>query len=69
MSIKHAEIKETMFLDLLESIDALCNFLHQVCFSDEATFHANGVVNRYNYRIWAIKIHISHVSWREAVPE
>jgi hypothetical protein len=32
----------------------------------EATFHVSGVVNRYNCMIWGVKIHMSHVSWREA---
>jgi hypothetical protein len=39
-------------VDMLETIDAPTDFLFQVCFSDEATFHASGVVNRYNCRIW-----------------
>jgi hypothetical protein len=39
-------------VDMLERTDTSPDFLCQVCFSDEATFHANGVVNRYNYRIW-----------------
>lgn len=28
------------------------SFLHDVFFSDEATFHMNGCVNRHNVRIW-----------------
>jgi hypothetical protein len=38
-------------VDMLERTDASPHFHHQVCFSDEATFHINGVVNRYNCRI------------------
>jgi hypothetical protein len=34
-------------VDMLERIDASPNFVRQVCFSDEATFQVNGVVNRY----------------------
>jgi hypothetical protein len=37
---------------VLERIDVSPDFLHQVCFSDEVAFHVNGVVNRYNCRIW-----------------
>ena len=28
------------------------DYLKRVCFSDEATFHSSGVVNRHNVRIW-----------------
>jgi hypothetical protein len=38
-------------VDVAERIDASPNFLLQVCFSGEATFHVTGVVNRYNCRI------------------
>jgi hypothetical protein len=34
---------------MLERIDPSLDFLRQVCFSDEAMFHVNGVVN---CRIW-----------------
>jgi hypothetical protein len=37
---------------MLERIDAAPDFLRQVSFSDEATFHVSGVVNRYNCKIW-----------------
>jgi hypothetical protein len=39
-------------VDMLERIDSSHDFLRQVCFSGEVTFHVNGVVNRYNCRIW-----------------
>jgi hypothetical protein len=39
-------------VDMLERTDASPDFLCQVRFADEATFHVNGVVNRYNCRIW-----------------
>ena len=29
------------------------DYLKCVCFSDEATFHTSGVVNRHNVRIWS----------------
>jgi hypothetical protein len=53
-------------VDMLERNDASPDFLRQVCFSDEARIHVNGVANRYNCRIGAVKIHMSHVSWTEA---
>jgi hypothetical protein len=47
------QVARTNFaVDMLERIDASPDFLHQVCFSDEVTFHVNGVVNRYNCRFW-----------------
>jgi hypothetical protein len=56
-------------VDMLERIYTSPDFLLQVCFLYKATFHVNGVVNRYNCRIRAVKIHISHVSWIEADPK
>jgi hypothetical protein len=54
------EVARTNFaVDMLERIDDSPDFLRQVCFSDEATFHVNEVLNRYN---------MSRVSWKEAVP-
>jgi hypothetical protein len=63
-------------VDMLERIDASPAFLRQVCFSDEATFHVNGVVNSYNCRIWGsqtpcvtcelesvIQLNARHVDW------
>jgi hypothetical protein len=38
-------------VDILERTDPSPDFLYQVCYLDEATFHVNGVVNRYNCRI------------------
>lgn len=37
---------------MLNGIDDNPNFLQRVLFTDEATFHINGSVNRYNCRIW-----------------
>ena len=37
---------------LIQSIDADENFLSNLIFSDESTFHLNGIVNRHNCRIW-----------------
>lgn len=37
---------------MLEQIDDDPDFLKRVLFTDEATFHINGCVNRHNCRIW-----------------
>jgi hypothetical protein len=37
---------------MLNKIDDDEIFLRQICFTDEATFHMNGCVNRHNCRIW-----------------
>jgi hypothetical protein len=42
-------------MDILERTDAPLNFLRQVCFSDEETFHLSVVVNKYNCKIWGIQ--------------
>ena len=36
---------------LLRLVDD-CSYLSRICFSDEATFHVCGMVNRHNVRIW-----------------
>lgn len=38
--------------DMLQRIDDDDRFLKRVLFSDEATFHVSGVLNRHNVRIW-----------------
>jgi hypothetical protein len=37
---------------MLERIDQIPNYLSNVMFSDEATFHICGKVNRHDIRIW-----------------
>jgi hypothetical protein len=37
---------------MLEQLTADDNYLQKILFSDEATFHTHGVVNRHNCRIW-----------------
>jgi hypothetical protein len=49
---------------MLEITDASPDFLRQVCFSDEATFHVSGTTAGFA----AVKIHMSHVNWKEAAP-
>lgn len=39
-------------VEILQRIDNDPNFLQNVLFTDEATFHVNGSVNRHNCRIW-----------------
>jgi hypothetical protein len=47
---------ETKYYDfanvMLNKTDDHETFLCQICFTDEATFHMNGCVNRHNRRIW-----------------
>ena len=38
--------------EILCRIDEDNDYLKRVCFSDEATFHTSGVVNRHSVRIW-----------------
>jgi hypothetical protein len=48
-------ISDQFAVDLLESIDQDEHFLHNV-FSDEATFHLSGKLNRHSCRIWGSEI-------------
>lgn len=41
---------------MLNEIDDNPNFIKRVLFSDEATFHTSGVVNRHNCRIWGSEL-------------
>ena len=38
--------------EILQRIDDDNGYLNSVCFSDEATFHVSGKVNKHNIRIW-----------------
>ncbi|KFM75908.1 hypothetical protein X975_13916, partial [Stegodyphus mimosarum] len=38
--------------DVLRSIENDAEFLKRIMFSDEASFHLSGIVNRHNVRIW-----------------
>ena len=42
----------TVCQDFIERIEADEQFLSNIIFSDEATFHTSGKVNRHNCRIW-----------------
>ena len=39
-------------LNMLQRISEDEAFLERVCFSDEATFHVSGKLNKHNVRIW-----------------
>lgn len=39
--------------EMLYEIDGEPNLTFKICFSDEATFHLNGVINRHNCRYWS----------------
>uniref|UniRef100_A0A1B6EKB9 DUF4817 domain-containing protein n=1 Tax=Cuerna arida TaxID=1464854 RepID=A0A1B6EKB9_9HEMI len=45
-------LKLDFAVDILNRIDDSEDFLNNVMFTDESTFHVNGVVNRHNCRIW-----------------
>ena len=42
---------------MLHKIDSDPGFLKRVCFSDESTFHASGLISRHNKhsRIWGLQ--------------
>jgi hypothetical protein len=46
-------------VDMLERFGSTPDFLRQVCFFHEASFHVNGVLKRFNCRIWSS--HNQHV--------
>lgn len=45
-------VKRHDFCELMERRTRDPNFLKNVCFTDESTFHLNGYVNRHNCRYW-----------------
>jgi len=52
--------------DLMSSDD---HFLEKVQFSDEATFHVNGAVNRHNVRIWGSENPYAYVQHQRDSPK
>jgi hypothetical protein len=44
--------RQQFAIEMLDRIDQNPNYLSNVMFSDEATFHICGKVNRHNGRIW-----------------
>ena len=48
--------KQKEFADnMLQQIPEDEEFLKQICFSDGATFHVSGKLNKHNVRIWGSK--------------
>lgn len=45
--------KREDFCEIIEKRMRDPSFVRKICFSDESTFHRNGVVNRHNCRYWA----------------
>ena len=50
---------------ILRKIDNDNRFLSNLIFSDEATFHISGRVNRHNYRFREKEIHTSYINMNE----
>lgn len=48
--------RQQFCLDLQQLLENDDNLLSKIIFSDEATFHLHGKVNRYNVRIWDQRI-------------
>jgi hypothetical protein len=44
--------RQQFAIEMLDRIGQNPNYLSKVIFSDEATFHTRGMVNRHNIRIW-----------------
>jgi hypothetical protein len=61
---KHA----TFAADILQHIETGNNFLAKVLFSDEATFHLSGMVNRHNMRIWGTEHPREVVEYQRDIP-
>ncbi|GBM99137.1 hypothetical protein AVEN_172401-1 [Araneus ventricosus] len=47
--------RRTFSGEMLQEMEEDKNFLQRVMFSDEATFHVSGIVNRHNTRIWGVQ--------------
>jgi hypothetical protein len=58
-------------VDMLERTDVSPDFLRQVCFSNKAMFHINGIVNMciQLQGFGAVNIHMPHVRWRGVAPK
>ena len=51
---RHAKQKEFP-VEMMKQISENKTFLKRVIFSDEATFHVSGKLNKHNMRIWGYK--------------
>ena len=47
--------KKEFAVNMLQRISEDEAFLKRVCFSDEATFHVSGKLNKHNVRIWGLE--------------
>ena len=50
--MQHGPARVAFATKLLDEIATDDQYLKKICFSDEATFHLYGAVNRHNVRIW-----------------
>jgi hypothetical protein len=44
--------KKTFCVEMFDKTENEYDYLYKVVFSDEATFHLSGKINRHNVRIW-----------------
>ena len=59
--------RQAFAIEMLDRIDRDPQFLGNVLFSDEATFHVSGSVNRHNVRIWGTQNpHVYHEHVRDS---
>lgn len=74
LQIRHAlehedyACREAMCYDLLRAVQE-ANLLQNVLFSDEATFHTCGMVNRHNCRVWADEQPNEIMEWERNTPK
>jgi len=70
-SLEHSDYKkrETFARTVLDLINTDATFLQRVCFTDEATFHVSGNVNRHNVRIWGRENPHAVIEFERASPK
>ena len=60
--------KRKEFADnMLQQISEDEEFLKRICFSDEATFHVSGKLNKHSVRIWGSKHNIKDIVYQTKV--
>jgi hypothetical protein len=69
IKINDKPLREQFVFDLLERINQDGLFLRNVVFSDEATIHLFGKVNRHNCRMWGSETPIHFVSMSVMAPK
>ena len=55
--------------EILQRIDDDNDYLNSVIFSDKATFHVSGKVNKHNIQIWELENPCEVVKKKETVPK